>query len=1094
MRRLIVMFLLATLILPLLPAPAAQAAPATPAASTPNAPLPLSAYPRPPQDNGLGLHWGTSIYGQPPEVVDYFVGELVAMNVRWVKFLNDGTEGRHNEYLIQQLVAHGIMPVMRIYQRCNRNLDIASLRRLVAHYVPMGVYYYEVYNEPELNGVDGGWCDGEKPDPDWLIDHWVSAARAIEEGGGYPGLPSMFPPSTTDAKLHDSFFMRFFEGLKQRGATDVLYRSWGAVHNYFLNHPVDYPYDDVNLTGRPLTNAEITQYKLTPGDAAAINDARARDRLPRDQGGFHVGDTADEDPNCFLMFQAYRDRFYDIFGFEIPLISTEGGAQVGSSEDRRYPKVDADMQAQRTLQAAQYMLNKAPAYYFAFTTWLIADNALGRGGSTWESWAWFQNRAGDHLPVVDLLKAQPKRVRGAAMPGTATPTPIRTPAVPAANPDSLTSAPAAAPAAASQSAPASPAFSRFPRPANDNGWGIHWTPTLFAQPTDVVDHWVDEAAGMGIRWVKLMQQDQAKVEHEDLIRALVNQGMMPILRVYRPYNTPYEHLGELVAAAKKLGVCYFELYNEPNVAGFPGGWHDGEAISPERMADLWLPAARTVIAAGGLPSVPAPAPGGDYDDVAFLRAFLRRVVAQGGQDVLPSSWLALHNYFLNHPLDYPQDPVNVNSVPLTADEISRRGLSADQVQSINDARANSHQPRSQGGYWVGNTIDADSNGFRKFEVYESVAKAETGLDMPVLSTEGGAMPGSQEDPRYPAVTDQDVADMTAAAYRYITEQAPAYYFTFTPWIIANQAAGGRDGQWENAAWFQGYNGTPKPVVDAVRTLAKTGATRQNLNTTTSPAQATPTPAAPTTASGGLTPANIVQPSALTGSAIRTGWLVVWREAQLFRCVPATFVFGQAILGEFDPPQDGARWGLDVRDASGARVRSFGVVPHSDGQVPWLCLDQNSPAPPAPTPTPTPDTSWWDKRLDILKVGLTRGAPATAATPYWKLVKASFEDEKEAGGRHHIYVRLLDKAGHDVAGTVTVSWPDGAQPMSGPAYDPTNPDPHARYGINFPMYGLIGNYRVAVTGVDGQVVASDTVTGMGLPGKRHVNFLLTFQLQ
>ena len=64
--------------------PSAGEAAATPRPPRPfpTAPLPLDNFPRPPADNGLGVHWSTTMYGQPEEVTDYFVSELVAMNIK----------------------------------------------------------------------------------------------------------------------------------------------------------------------------------------------------------------------------------------------------------------------------------------------------------------------------------------------------------------------------------------------------------------------------------------------------------------------------------------------------------------------------------------------------------------------------------------------------------------------------------------------------------------------------------------------------------------------------------------------------------------------------------------------------------------------------------------------------------------------------------------------------------------------------------------------------------------------------------------------------------------------------------------------------
>jgi hypothetical protein len=105
-----------------------------------------------------------------------------------------------------------------------------------------------------------------------------------------------------------------------------------------------------------------------------------------------------------LHFIAFRNQFYDLFGFEIPMISTEGGATKGSGEDPRYPVIDGQTVAEWTLWSADYMLDDAPAYYFATMTWLLAQGALDYAEPVWEVNAWYHDREGDQEPVVDALK------------------------------------------------------------------------------------------------------------------------------------------------------------------------------------------------------------------------------------------------------------------------------------------------------------------------------------------------------------------------------------------------------------------------------------------------------------------------------------------------------------------------------------------------------------------------------------------------------------------------------------------------------------------------------------------------------------------
>ncbi|MHB0876524.1 MAG: DUF5585 domain-containing protein [Anaerolineae bacterium] len=360
-------------------------------------------------------------------------------------------------------------------------------------------------------------------------------------------------------------------------------------------------------------------------------------------------------------------------------------------------------------------------------------------------------------------------------------------------------------------------LSAYPRPAGGNTRGIHWAPTLFAQPTEMVDRFVSEAQAMGMGWAKLMQGDAPKLEHEYLIGELRERGIVPILRVFKARNEPYQNLAELIRLGGQAGVSYYELYNEPNLSGESGGWAPGESISVTRMVDLWIPAAEAVSVAGGLPGLPSLSPGGDYDDNVFLREFLRELKSRGRLDLLYQAWLPLHNYFLNHPLDYPYDEVNLDSVPLSQDEIARRGLTADQVGRIDEARRNSRLPRSQGGYYVGDTIYADSNGFLKFQAYARILEEEVGFLIPIITTEGGAIIGSAEDPRYPAIGEDDLVEMTVGAFRYLEENQPAYYFAFCPWLMANRAGNSISAAWEGAAWYK-PDGSTLAVVPALKAL------------------------------------------------------------------------------------------------------------------------------------------------------------------------------------------------------------------------------------------------------------------------------------
>jgi hypothetical protein len=741
----------------------------------------------------LGVHWSTSLEEGSDEATRYFVSELKRMNIKWVKLLNNGTAGRDYDYTINELVSQGIMPVLRVYQRCNTPYDPDELQALVRHYVAKGVYYYDLYNEPNLPGESGGWCQpGGEPQPEYLAEVWAEAARVIYQAGGYPGLPSFFAPSQKMEGWEKDFFYRFFEALRKGGNEEVLYFSWASIHNYHLNHPPTYPYDEVNLTGRPLTKEEIAHYDLTEAEAAQINQARATAYEP---DGYFLGDNLYEDTSNFLHFIAYRDQFYDLFGFEIPMISTEGGATRGSGEDPRYPVVAGQTVAEWTVWTAEYMLDDAPDYYLATMTWLLAQHALDYNDPTWEANAWYHDRQGDQEPVVEALKKRLRLDEGRRICADADRACWETKVKPQFDKNRL---------------------GIYPRPKKDNGRGVHWSPTNQRLEPAVVDYFVSEIQEMNIKWVKFLQDDRAEVTDPYLVRQLVTKDIEPIMRVYKPVNEPYEHLPELVARAGELGIHYFELYNEPNVAGPAGGWREDGPVHVERLVDLWVLTARDVHAAGGYPSLPPLAAGGTVNDLVFLREFLDGVRARGQAEMLPGAWIPVHNYFLNHPLDYPGDPVNVRDVPLTPAEIAERRLTEEQVKAINRARIVASFPREMGGFRPNNTIDEDSNAFRKFEAYANIFRDRFGYYLPVIGTEGGASIGAAEDPRYPPVREEDLTALTLGAYHAMLDDAPAYFFAHMPWLLANSAGEHFDLRFEQAAWYKDRIGTTLPVVEALK--------------------------------------------------------------------------------------------------------------------------------------------------------------------------------------------------------------------------------------------------------------------------------------
>ncbi len=302
-------------------------------------------------------------------------------------------------------------------------------------------------------------------------------------------------------------------------------------------------------------------------------------------------------------------------------------------------------------------------------------------------------------------------------------------------------------------------ISDFPRPEGDNGRGMHWVPVT-SSSKDVVDRFVKQAREMKIKWMVVLNDDAKVGDNDYLVNQLVANGIMPVMRVFTPNGRPIQgDVAALVGHYRTLGVYYYQLYNEPNLnVENPDG-----APGVGKYLDNWIPAARAVAAAGGFPGIGSLSPGGNFDDLDFLKQTFDKVKQRGEVDVLDKAWLGLHNYTLNHPLDYVKD----------------------------------------------------SNGFLKFKWYDAVVREKLGRQMPIIGTEGGTHIGTADDKTFPKIDEAKQLDMVTGAYRYMKNREP-YNFAYTYWIIANEEGGGHDPAFSHQALFR--PGGKSPLVDALKKL------------------------------------------------------------------------------------------------------------------------------------------------------------------------------------------------------------------------------------------------------------------------------------
>lgn len=186
----------------------------------------LSQFPKPERDNGRGLHWFPTT-SQKREVVDRFVPELVAMNIRWLLILQ-GIEEWHltaNDYLIDELNEAGIVPVMRLDLKVGY-VNPERVGRVVAHYRAKGVRYFQIFNEPN---VDLEWADGQVGSPEEFLQYWIPLAEIVARHGGLPGLAPLSPAGNHADEI---FLEKEFQVLLRENRHDLINIMWLSIHNY----------------------------------------------------------------------------------------------------------------------------------------------------------------------------------------------------------------------------------------------------------------------------------------------------------------------------------------------------------------------------------------------------------------------------------------------------------------------------------------------------------------------------------------------------------------------------------------------------------------------------------------------------------------------------------------------------------------------------------------------------------------------------------------------------------------------------------------------------------------------------------------------
>jgi hypothetical protein len=321
-------------------------------------------------------------------------------------------------------------------------------------------------------------------------------------------------------------------------------------------------------------------------------------------------------------------------------------------------------------------------------------------------------------------------------------------------------------------------INRYPRPANDTGVGVHAGANAaypLGENEGLYRTILDEMYRCGIRWVKVLDDGGSGYK---AAKAVLEYGMMPVVRLYRerPYpGTLNDKQREAVDMYTALGVKYFERGNEPNLAWewkqWPGQWTDDTF---RQLVEEWMSDARYISERGGFVAIDSLSPGGDYDDITYLLKFLKQLkMVEGAATLLHDwGWISVHPAGLNHPLNYPDDPINQREHP---------------GQTIH-----SH-------YYSDGRPTGASNCIRKWEAVGKIFYDTFGFIVPVMATEGGFWAGSRQDNRYPELDVFTASELNFRALHSMKD-APPWYMSAMFWLWSNRLFGNLAAHFERDAW------------------------------------------------------------------------------------------------------------------------------------------------------------------------------------------------------------------------------------------------------------------------------------------------------
>jgi hypothetical protein len=379
--------------------------------------------------NKSGLHWTPVQYHAHADLT-WAIDKCRAMKLGWVILIDDGggstlqaSEFYGGKNIIDMFLERDIVPVIRFFAPANAKFD-ARMEEAASQLVKKGVHYIFWQNEPEVGSTE--WEDRPKNWVEVVTRNYVAGAYKLMNLGAYPGA---WATTTFHFPDRDGNIVNPYKVYMTQQERDDIFKNgsgWIAIHPYAKNHPVNYPYDEVNQTGKPLT-ADEYQAKLQEVDEVYrqtqhlwvwddyqtsehhINLVRANGKNP--------GATIYTDDTCFWMYKGINGYLADLGLLEyVPLLATEAGPVVGERDDGRYARVTPREQIE--MIDAELEDIHSVDNFFALGFWLAGVQRLNSvSKDSFEDQSWWTDRhnapfnLSGEMPIVrHLIESEVKPV------------------------------------------------------------------------------------------------------------------------------------------------------------------------------------------------------------------------------------------------------------------------------------------------------------------------------------------------------------------------------------------------------------------------------------------------------------------------------------------------------------------------------------------------------------------------------------------------------------------------------------------------------------------------------------------------------------